>query len=65
MPDRCRDAAAVADRVAVVDTGVEMGVGAIVAELEITRAWLVDPAAEREGPGDGAGRGMSRCLSSA
>ncbi len=27
-------------------------VGALVAELEISRAWLVDPAAGREGPGE-------------
>jgi len=27
-------------------------IGAIVADLEISRAWLVDPASGREGPGE-------------
>ena len=31
---------------------VVQGVGALVADLEITRAWLVDPGAGREGPGE-------------
>jgi dihydroorotase len=30
----------------------ELRVGAIVADLEISRAWLVDPATGREGPGE-------------
>ncbi len=33
-------------------TGAGGGVGELVTALEITRAWLVDPAAGREGPGE-------------
>lgn len=32
--------------------GVGSGVGLVVADLEISRAWLVDPAIGREGPGE-------------
>ena len=28
------------------------GIGARLADLEISRAWLVDPATDREGPGE-------------
>lgn len=31
---------------------VDVGIGDVVADLEISRAWLVDPAAGREGPGE-------------
>ena len=32
--------------------GDRCGVGALVGDLEISRAWLVDPASGREGPGE-------------
>jgi len=36
----------------VVQAGAAGRIGATVELLEISRAWLVDPVAEREGPGE-------------
>ncbi len=47
------DGTGAAGRVAVLDADTGgLAVGAIVADLEISRAWLVDPAAGRSGPGE-------------
>jgi len=42
----------VADRARSTAAAIPGGLGQLVAELEISRAWLVDPAAGREGPGE-------------